>query len=326
MTSSMSSTAHSATLARELHAFLKETDPVHWSDSMGERARERWATVRDRFASSRTEPGRPARTQADDALESLSSLVLEHAFENEGDLTRSRWMELRARLMPAYERLAKQLREQSMPVPVIRPTNYARIGFHVASGIGALLLLEVILSHAGTLWATGSFAGMCWFLETGRAISVRWNDRLMRVRFFQLIIHPHEHYRVNSATWYSTALLCLAVFSPVLCSAIALAVLAFGDPFAGLVGRRWGKTSIGGGRTLEGSGAFVVGGTIAGLAVLALWHPVAAWPLLLVVSVGASLAGAVAEALSHRVDDNFSVPLAAAAGAYAAALLVGVPL
>lgn len=322
----MSSIALSASLARELHAFLKDTDPVHWSDAMAEHARERWAALRHRFAASRAELGRSARTKGDDALESLSALVLEHAFENEGDLTRSRWMELRARLMPAYERLAKQLREQSLPVPVIRPTNYARIAFHVASGLGALLLLEVVLSRAGTLWATGLFAGTCWVLETGRAISVRWNDRLMRVRFFQLIIHPHEHHRVNSATWYATALLCLAIFSPVLCSAVALAVLAFGDPSAGLVGRRWGRTSIGGGRTLEGSAAFVAGGALAGLAVLALWHPVAAWPLLLVVSAGAALAGAIAEALSHRVDDNFSVPLAAAAGAYAAALLAGVPL
>jgi len=321
----MSSVALSASLAQEVHAFLRVTDPIAWSDSVAEQAAARWATVRQRFEQARAELGKSARTKLDEALEALTALVLEQSSE-ETELSRSHFMELRARLMPAYERLAAQLRAQSMPVPMIRPTNWARIAFHVASGIGALLLLEVILTKNGTLWATGLFAGTCWFLETGRAISVRWNDRLMRVRFFQLIIHPHEHHRVNSATWYATALLILALFSPAFASAAALAVLAFGDPLAGLIGRRWGRTSVGGGRTLEGSIAFVVGGALAAFGVFLLWHPGHALGVLGSIAAASALAGAVAEVLSHRVDDNLAVPLAAAAGAWVSAALMGVAI
>jgi len=320
----MSSVATSENFAYELHAFLRETDPIHWSDQVAERARERWGKVRKSGELASAQLGKSARTKLDDALESLAALVLEHAFDSDTPVTRGHWMELRARLMPAYERLAAQLRAQALPVPTIRPTNWARIAFHVASGLGALLLLEVILTKNGTLWATGLFAGTAWFLETGRALSVRWNDRLMRVRFFQLIIHPHEHHRVNSATWYGTALLILALVSPPIASAAALAVLALGDPLAGLVGRRWGRTSVGGGRTLEGSIAFAVGGTLAALAVLALWHPVGSGLALTLVAATAAVAGALAEALSHRIDDNLAVPLGAAAGAWLAAVLLGV--
>jgi dolichol kinase len=235
-------------------------------------------------------------------------------------------MALRARLMPAYERLAAQLRAEELKAPTLRPTNWSRIAFHVSSALGALLLLEVILTRNGTLWATGAFAGTCWVLETTRALSAPWNDRLMQVRFFKRIIHPHEVHRVNSATWYGTALFVLAIFSPPLASATALAVLGFGDPAAGLIGRRWGKHPIAGGRTLEGTVAFAFFGALAALGVLLLWHPVASLPLLAGVALAAAVAGSLAELVSRRVDDNFSVPLAAAGAAWIAALLLSVPV
>lgn len=317
------STTNTRDLAVELHALLIETDPVGWTADVADRSRVRLASIRSHMKRlpPRAEPATPSKLDA--AVAHLAQVVRESPAEPE---TRAYWMQLRARLMPAYERLAVALHAENLAAPTLRPTNWTRIAFHVSAALGSLLLLEVILSHRGTLWATGLFAGTCWLLETTRALSARWNDVLMRVRFFKLIIHPHEHYRVNSSTWYGTALFLLALFSPALASAAALGVLGLGDPLAGIVGRRWGRTPVGGGRTLEGSLAFVVGGTAAALAVLSLWHPVAAWPMLLAVSGAAAIAGAAAEALSVRIDDNFSVPIAAAAGAWLTAAVLGVAL
>jgi dolichol kinase len=320
-------------LAGELHALLRETDPVRWTDAMAASARARWARIRAAIEE-RVVPleqsGRSARTALEEALVDVGQLVREHsppaeAAGEQGESSRSQWMELRARLMPAYERLAAELRARSLRVPTLRPTNYNRIAFHVSSALGALVLLEVVLTRAGTLWATGLFAGTFWFLEITRALSRHWNDRLMRVRFFQLIIHPHEQHHVNSATWYASALVLLAIFSPVYASAAALAVLGVGDPLAGLVGRRWGRVHVGAGRTLEGSLAFLVGGTAAAFGALWLWHA-AAWPVLLAISVAAAVGGAVAETLCRRVDDNFGVPVAAVAAAALTAALLGAPL
>jgi dolichol kinase len=313
-------------LASELFALLRETDPVHWKEDVAERARERWGRIRVRIDQVGTSIEHARRPGLRDAVANVAALVKEESAGAEQPLHKGYWMALRARLMPAYERLAAQLRADSLPAPTLRPTNWSRIAFHVSSALGALLLLEVILTPAGTLWATGLFASTFWFLETGRALSDRMNDRLMRVRFFQRIIHPHEVHRVNSATWYATALLTLAIFSPTISSAVALAVLGIGDPLAGLVGRRWGRTPLVGGRTLEGSIAFVIGGSAAGLGILLLAHPVAGFGALLTMGVAAAIAGAAAEVASRRVDDNLSVPLAAAAAATVVGLLLGVPL
>jgi dolichol kinase len=307
-------------LASELHALLRETDPARWTDRVAERARERWARIKSYVE---TLGERQASSALDTALADLATVARELPAEAEGPPEKSYWMQLRARLMPVYEQIAAQLRAKSVSAPTLRPTNWHRIAFHVSSALGALALLEIILTKNGTLWATGLFAGTCWFLETGRAISVKMNDRLMRVRFFELIIHPHEQHHVNSATWYGTALFILAVLSPSYASAAALAVLGLGDPLAGLVGRRWGKHPILGGRTWEGSVAFVFGGTLAAFAVLAVFHRTASLPMLLAVAVVAAIAGAGAEVLSKKVDDNLSVPLAAAAGAWLTTTLLG---
>jgi len=307
-------------LASELFALLRETDPARFTETVTERVRERWSRIRASVEALSSEPAAPRSV-----TESLAALrELTQAPEDAESV--SYWVSLRPHLMTTYEGLAGELRRRSVRVPTLRPTNWARIAFHVSSALGALLLLEVFLSKNGTLWATGAFAAYCWTLETGRAISKRWNDRLMRVRFFQLIIHPHEHHHVNSATWYGTALLILALVSPPFASAAALAVLGFGDPAAGLVGRRWGRRPLVGGRTLEGTLAFAVFGSLAAFGVLSLWHGAAAWPLLLAVSAAAGAAGALAEAASVRVDDNLSVPLASAAAAALVAAGLGIAI
>ncbi|MFW6031097.1 MAG: diacylglycerol/polyprenol kinase family protein [Myxococcota bacterium] len=316
---SVSSPGH---VAWELHALLKETDPVRWRDRFARRAMERWARLGATVEELCTAPS--ADPDLDDALEDVARVLRGTPLPT--GPPRRQWAELRARLVPAYERLSAALRARALPVPSIRPTNGSRIAFHVTSALGALLLLEVVLTRAGTVWATGLFAGTFWLLEGGRALSTRVNDRLMKVRFFQRIIHPHEHHRVNSATWYATALVLLAVTSPVFASAVGLAVLGLGDPVAGLIGRRYGRTPLGGGRTAEGSAAFVLAGTFGALAVLLLWH--AALPVWMAVGVASAggLAGAAAELLSRRVDDNFMVPVAAAAAAWGVAILLGAPL
>jgi dolichol kinase len=59
---------------------------------------------------------------------------------------------------------------------------------------------------------------------------------------------------------------------------------------------------------------------------LLLWHPVAPVSKLFVVAACGALAGAIAEAFSRRVDDNFVVPVASAAAATFSAWAIGVPL
>ncbi len=96
----------------------------------------------------------------------------------------------------------------------------------------------------------------------------------------------------------------------------SLLFLAVGDPAAAAVGQRWGKLKVRN-KSLEGSLTFflfscvigaILGGTILSLS-------------LGVIITGAILA-TLAELLSFRLDDNFTVPLVSSSGMYAVRLVL----
>ena len=193
-----------------------------------------------------------------------------------------------------------------------RPANPARAIFHVLSAVSCLALVFV-LSPRQLPWVAVGFAGWAWSLETLRRISPRANDVLMR--FFAPIVHRGERHRVNSATWYMTALVVLTLTYAPTVMVVGVAVLGFGDPAASLIGRRFGRRKLINRRTLEGSVAFVIAGTVASFTIVQLIPSGPAVGISLLIAVCASVVGAVAELLSRRVDDNFSIPLCAAATA-----------
>ncbi len=210
----------------------------------------------------------------------------------------------RAAWVEAYTGLAGSLRAAGAPVPDLRPSNLVRSVIHAMNGTLVLLALAA-LDDVGTRWLAVGAVVAAWGMESSRRVWPAVNRFLMTV--MGPMAHPHETDRVNSATWYVSALLLLAFVVPEAAGAVAVAVLAWGDPAAGLVGRRFGRTRFANGRSAEGSLAFVAVGTVAAWGALRLVGSPGGWDVALL----AAVAGAVAEQLSGRLDDNAVVPLAA---------------
>lgn len=303
---------HSHVLALELHDALRELDPVRFRTDRGARVRERLAELEVRVTAlvegSLADPGMALRQKLRDLAELLRSRLPTPDVAPKG----AAWVELRARLMQAYEALAASLRTHAMDVPSLRPTNYTRNLFHVACAAVALAVIVLIPNHM--LWVVGPFFVAGWTMETTRRASARVNLRLMRL--FGPVAHPHETHRINSATWYTSALLGLALVAPFEACAVGVVVLGLGDPVAALVGRRFGRTKLLHGRSLEGSLAFVLVGFLGALATLLLAYPAIALPTAAMMAGAGAVAGAVAELLSHRLDDNLTVPWSAAAACW----------
>jgi dolichol kinase len=206
------------------------------------------------------------------------------------------------------------------PVPVRRPLNLTRNVYHALNAVAVVLLVELLLTTPALRFGVAG-AGLvaAWSMELARRVDPRINAGLMRL--FARVAHPHEAVQVNSATWYTTAIFVLAVVFPVPAAAAGLMVLGFGDPMAALVGQRFGRHPLLGGRTLEGSIAFVVAGLVPAWAALALWHfdPLTA----LVMAAAAAVGGALGELVAGRIDDNLMIPLCGAASALGAQALLG---
>lgn len=205
--------------------------------------------------------------------------------------------------------------------PVMRPiraANLTRSFFHLASGLSALALLHLAPGRGWVITASAAIAASAWTMEIARRISPAVNERLMRL--FAPVAHPHERTRINSSTWYVTALLALALLAPLRAAELGVLVLAVADPAAGLVGRSFGRTRLRDDRSLEGSLGFLVTGFLAAAAWLTVVHAAPLGSSALVAAVAAT-AGAVTELFSTRLDDNFTVPVVVTAAAAAAQLL-----
>ncbi len=88
-----------------------------------------------------------------------------------------------------------------------------------------------------------------------------------------------------------------------------IAVLAFGDPAAALVGTRWGQrryTRWAYGRSVEGSIAFFI---VAGVATAIVAAACPGGPPPMRAAVGCGMIGAIAEALSPAGVDNLTIPI-----------------
>ncbi len=312
-------------LSLDLHATLERLDPARLRSPSRVAAREavrslavRATALRARLATAAT-PTRPALEAACD------DLVAADADADAGHDLRA----VRERLTAAYDALGRALAKRTITTPRNRPTNYLRNLYHVGNSVAILLLINVLVDRTGMLTVAIAFAASAWSCELLRRRSPAINRLLMRL--FGVVAHPDEHWTVNSATWMATALLIVATLCPLPACAVAVAVLGFGDPAAALVGRRFGTLRLRGSRTLEGTLAFFAVGAAAAAAALALWHPTLGVDVLWVAAAGA-LPAALAELFAGdlhvggtkvHVDDNFVVPVVAAAGATAALALLG---
>jgi len=313
----------------EIYSLLRDIDPSRWRDDLEAAMRARLSRVQEGVAQLAASVRDERLSAARAKLEEMSRLLRDCAPSYrlpDSSAIKAEWLAFRARVAPAYEAVAVSLRAQAIDVPSLRPTNYARTLFHVASAVGSLLLLEMVLPLRSLPWITGGFALVCWTLEITRRRSAWWNDRLLEFAFFKRIVHPRERHQVNSSTWYATALFVLALLRAPTIAVVALAVLGLADPAAAVVGRRWGRTRIARNRSLQGSLAFFFTGVIAAWAALLAFHPAAGLGGSLAIAAGATLAGTTAELLSTRLDDNFTVPLAAALGAWLMGWSLGLDL
>lgn len=297
----------SSSLLLELHDALSELDRRAKRRNLGTLG-SRIGAVRAQLDALTEEPTTPLATRIATLADELDGAPEEGR--------RRAWLEYRARVQPAYEAVVYDLRREQVVLPSLRPTNYLRNALHVTSSVTGLAAIELSDSAAVPVAIAGAFTIVGWAMEIGRKRSERVNAFCMKL--FGKTAHPHEAHRINSATWYATALLAIAIANCVPAAAVGLIVLGLGDPAAAIVGKRFGKIKLLGGRTLEGTLAFVGVGALASFAFLSLVHPSLATGTALLAAVLGGVAGAVAELVSGRLDDNLTIPLAAFAAAWLA--------
>jgi len=289
----------------DLRDALSRIDTAAWRDELDAAVRARVEAARERLrviaSSAESTPDVGAARERVNAL--LATL---DALPSPRESALSAWTSFRASASQRMDSLSDSLRELS--TARARPSNLTRSLFHAASGLTAVAAIALLADRRWLIAIAAPWFCFAWTSELLRRRFRGANLRLMRM--LGPIAHPHEWHKVNSATWFISALLLLSSLSPLRSAAVGCAVLALGDPAAALVGRRWGRRKSAQNRTLEGALAFVAVGTLASLAVLQVMPGTSAPHLLLALTAG--VVGALTELYSGRVDDNLSIPVVTA--------------
>lgn len=297
-------------IADELRDLFESFDAAAWRDEVGAAARQRVASLSSRLREAVTAQVEPPAAALRQALQDLEATLERATPEADHDgAAQAAWLRFREQVQPAHDALAAALKRMSAAERPPRPANHARMVFHVCFGLTAATMTYLLPSRAWLVGVPLVFAIFAWTSELTRTRSERVNAALMRL--FGRVAHAHEWHRVNSATWFTTGLVLIALLFPKAACALAVLTLGFGDPCAALVGRRLGRTRLRTGRSVEGTLAFFLVSFVAAMVTLRLMHPYG-WLDAASLAVTAAAVGSLTELYSERLDDNFSIPVAVA--------------
>ena len=298
--------------ARECYGFLAALDPAALRDDAAAAMRDTLERLHDVAqqaydAWEAVPPRSTCEERARAAFEAIKAALPNP--ERIGDARRE-WFEIRDNLTPLYEAMATSLKQNGASVDHLHPTNHLRIAFHMSSGLMCMVLFEHILTLKWAFVASFAWLTWAWTLEITRRRFPSWNNFLMTI--FGPFARDHERYRVNSATWFGTAVFVLLLTSPPMIAVLAVLVLAIGDPVAGMVGRRWGKTRVFGKKSVEGTLGFAGACLAVGIAYLTIYYVHIGFLAIVVLATVAAVVGAIVELLSNRLEDNLTVPIISA--------------
>ena len=316
MNASLVRESHS--LALELHAFVRSLDRARFREEWASGAEETLAALKGRLEDLVEVEPSATLMSLHRHLDEVSEVMARYS---PAASRREEWLALGRQLTPAYEALAASLSDYELHCPNIRPSNLSRSIFHMTSATLVVLLIEMVLDPSHYIWITGPVFAAAIVMETSRRFSTRINDLLLWV--FRSVAHPHEAHRVNSATWYAAAMVMLSIIGSPLIGAVAVGILGYADPLAAIVGRRYGKTRLANGRSLEGTCTFVVVGTAVSATIMLLGHPELGVGFALGAAFIAALLAGIAELFATYIDDNLAIPAAAAAGMGLALFMAG---
>ena len=172
--------------------------------------------------------------------------------------------------------------------------------YHLLGGVGLLYLYYLLGRDRALVFYSVLFI-MVLALDVTR-LAIPAVNTFLFTRFSSFIRKNEAHKLTGTAPYVLGIGLSLYAFSlPVATAAICF--LAFGDVAATTIGERYGRTKIGG-KSLEGTIAFVIAALVAGGALVLMGSGTNPWVMVL----GALVAAGV-ELLPLPINDNLVIPI-----------------
>ena len=167
---------------------------------------------------------------------------------------------------------------------------------HLASAV--IPVLVWVLPRPASIGLLGAIVATALAVEVARRFVPSIRDIFLRLTGG--LLRTTERTDLSGATWMAIAYLVAVVVFPLPVAVAAMLYNAFGDGLAAVVGKRWGRHRVPGGKSLEGAGAGFAANLLVGLAIPGIS------PLAAVIGGGGT---ALLELLPIPVNDNLVVTI-----------------
>lgn len=176
-----------------------------------------------------------------------------------------------------------------------RAEGYRKV-IHLASAV--LPALVWVLPRPAAIALLGVIAATALLIECARRFIPAVRERFLRLT--GSLLRSRELSGLSGATWMAIAYLIAVVIFPRPVAVAAMLFNVFGDGLAALVGKRWGRHRVPGGKSLEGAAAGFSANLVVGLTIPGISAPAA-----LIGGAGAALL----ELLPIPINDNLVVTI-----------------
>ena len=172
--------------------------------------------------------------------------------------------------------------------------------YHILGGM-ALLSLYFVFNRSTIFAVYGVLLLVVLLVEIVRLRFPVWNNYIYA--HLGGVIRASEEQKMTGTVPYILGVGLSLYAYPTPVAAAAICFLAFGDVAATTIGERYGKTKIGG-KSLEGTAAFIVASLLVGLLLPIVGLKLASW----VIVLGAVTAACI-ELLPLSLNDNLIIPI-----------------
>jgi dolichol kinase len=211
-----------------------------------------------------------------------------------------------------------------LPSATAYDLQLARRLFHLVNGVSVATAYALLFTHEQVVRIFGAIACLVYIADRIRmaypevvARRAPWINRAL--------VRAEEHVREAAMTPFAIAVLLTIIAVPKLAALVAIYTLAVADPFAAVIGIRFGRRRLAARRTVAGSLAFLVA-SIAIAAIVFGTGTDASPARIAAAALAIGLAAAACELLPLRIDDNLTIPIAVGFCTWLIATMLGIGL
>jgi dolichol kinase len=222
--------------------------------------------------------------------------------------------------------LSKKAKKKKTKKPITATRSdlhLSRRFFHCGMGLFTAAVYGFLMdSQLQAVKLMGACAAIMYLLDQIRRSYPEFSDRI--APFNRWLLRAEEQLHESASIPYAMGMLLTIIIFPKPLAMMAILILGISDPLAGVVGIRFGKRKImGGKKSLEGSAAYLFSSIVISAWVLSILTTAAAFPII-VCALFIGVTGSIFEMLPIRIDDNLTIPLFTATSAWVITSILGV--